>query len=137
MLALQLPAGEIHKYSWHSFRSWLACALMAMVDADGKRVCDNGTIQCFLRWRSEEAVRIYGRLNPSAYAGMLQRAVLSDVSSVRTTNLHRTVVIDADQRAAELQRALPQMYAHARNEDAGEEEPLEDIEEDELDPSML
>ena len=36
-----------------------------------------------------------------------------------------------------MQRALPQMYAHARNEDAGEEEPLEDIEEDELDPSML
>ena len=68
---------------------------------------------------------------------MLQRAVLADVSSVRTTNAHRTVVYDADTQAAALQGGLVRMYAQAQAEDAGDEEPLEGIEEDELDPSSL
>ena len=85
-----------------------------------------------LRWRSEEAVRIYGRLNPQAYAGLLTKAVQADVTSVRTTNAHHNIVYDGDEAAATLQRGLGQMYTHARDEDAGDAGPLEDIDEDEL-----
>ena len=137
MLALHLPESEIHKYSWHSFRSWLACALLAIVDDQGRRAVDPGTVQCLLRWRSEEALRIYGRLNPEAYGSLLTRAMLSDVRSVRTTNSHHAVVYDFDAQAAALQRGLPQLYAQARAEEAGEEEPLEGLDDSELTADAL
>ena len=108
-----------------------------MVDSEGRRVNDNATIQCFLRWRSDEAVRIYGRLNPGAYSSMLQRAVLADVSSVRTTNAHRHLIYDSDAVAAQMEKGLTRMYAQAQAEDAGEEEPLEDIDDEELSPDNL
>jgi hypothetical protein len=108
-----------------------------MLDADGKRLVDNGTIQCMLRWRSEEALRIYGRMNPSTYGGLLQKAVLADVSSVRTTNSHLNIVYDADDRATQLQRGLPQLYAAARAEEEGPEDPLEDIDDSLLNEENL
>ena len=103
-----------------------------MVDKEGKRLVDDATIQCMLRWRSAEALRIYGRMNPSNYMTLLKKAVLSDVSSVRTTNSHRTIVYDADARAEQLQQAIPQLYAEARAEDEGIEAPLDGIDDDHL-----
>lgn len=137
MLATLMPAGETHKYSWHSFRSWLACALLALKKPDGTPTCSDGTIQCLLRWRSPEALRMYARLNPAEYGGLLSRAVLADVSSVRTTNAHSRVAYDYDSHAARLQAALPGMYAGARAEDEGDDEPLDGIDADALGPEAL
>ena len=53
---------EAQKYSWHSFRSFLACSLLAA----GK---DAATIQCLLRWKTAEALALYARINLGAYGG--------------------------------------------------------------------
>jgi integrase len=65
-------------YSVHSFRVYLACALLSAG-------ASNGTIQTMLRWRSDDALRIYARINDYKYAEWLQRAAVAEVSSVRTT----------------------------------------------------
>jgi len=64
--------------SMHSWRVYLACALLAAGAAPA-------TIQCLLRWRSDEALKIYARINDATYAGWLSAAGQSMVSSVRTT----------------------------------------------------
>ena len=64
--------------SMHSWRVYLACALLAAGAAPA-------TIQCLLRWRSDEALKIYARINDTTYAGWLSAAGQSMVSSVRTT----------------------------------------------------
>ena len=66
--------------SWHSFRIYLACALLAAG-------VSRPTIQALCRWQTEESLMIYARLNPSDYANYLRRAVTADVSSMRTTSL--------------------------------------------------
>ena len=80
---------------------------------------------------------MYARLNPAEYGGLLSRAVLADVSSVRTTNAHSRVAYDYDSHAARLQAALPGMYAGARAEDEGDDEPLDGIDADALGPEAL
>jgi hypothetical protein len=37
-----------------------------------------------LRWRSDEAVKIYARMNDDKYADWLKLAATSDISSVRS-----------------------------------------------------
>ena len=125
MLLVFLPEAECRKYSWHSFRIYLACALLA----DG---VDPATIQCMLRWRSEEALRIYARLNAERYGELLLRAVHADISSVRTTNAHRSIVIDADDQAAHLQRGLHVMRRDAYDEEHGREPPIPTEDEEEF-----
>eukprot|EP00966_Prymnesium_polylepis_P201754 4674800-Prymnesium_polylepis.1 len=65
-------------YSVHSFRVYLACALLSAG-------ASSGTIQTMLRWRSDDALRIYARINDFKYAEWLARAAVAEVSSVRTT----------------------------------------------------
>ena len=65
-------------YSVHSFRVYLACALLSAG-------ASSGTIQTMLRWRSDDALRIYARINDYKYAEWLDRAAVATVSSVRTT----------------------------------------------------
>ena len=82
-----------------------------------------------LRWRSDEAVKIYGRLNPTEYSDLLSEAMRADVASVRTTHAHTLPVVDADARAADMERLLPRMYADAHSEDNGDDVPLEGMED--------
>ena len=65
-------------YSMHSWRVYLACALLAAG-------ASSGTIQSMLRWRSDDALRIYARINDSKYGDWLGLAQEATVSSVRTT----------------------------------------------------
>ena len=51
----------------HSFRIYLACALL-------EAGASNGTIQSMLRWRSDEALKIYARINDYKYADWLTKA---------------------------------------------------------------
>ena len=48
-----------------------------------------------MRWRSAAAVRIYARINDSAYMSWLQRAAAADVSSVQAANLPVIDLADA------------------------------------------
>ena len=65
-------------YSMHSWRIYLACALLAAG-------ASAGTIQGMLRWRSDDALKIYARINDSTYADWLTLAASATVSSVSTT----------------------------------------------------
>ena len=81
LLSLVLDDPEqVKRYSMHSWRIYLACALLEAGASDG-------TIQTMLRWRSDEALRIYARINDSKYADWLVQASQAKVSSVRTTTL--------------------------------------------------
>ena len=80
LTAAGVPDNELFKYSMHSWRIYLACALLAAG-------ASNGTIQAMLRWRSDEALKIYARINDSTYADHLAQASQATVSSVRTSSL--------------------------------------------------
>ena len=70
--------------SMHSWRVYLACALLS-------QGASFATIQSMLRWRSEDALRIYARMNDFKYADWLSSAQGATISSVRTT----TAAVDA------------------------------------------
>ena len=87
MLRTLLPPTHLKHYTWHSFRSGLACMLLAAN-------CKLATIQAMLRWRSEESLRAYARLDPSTYSNLLDRTERSCVTSVQTSNLPLTKQFD-------------------------------------------
>jgi hypothetical protein len=78
MMTMLVGEAAAASYSIHSFRIYLACALL-------EAGASHGTIQCMLRWRSEDALRIYARINDYKYADWLQKAAGATISSVRTT----------------------------------------------------
>ena len=88
MMVLVVGQARAGFYSMHSWRIYLACALLAAG-------ASNGTIQTMLRWRSDDALKIYARINDDKYAGWLESAACAPVSSVRTT----TALADALRQA--------------------------------------
>jgi len=84
MMVVVVGPERAGRYSMHSWRIYLACALLAAGASDG-------TIQAMLRWRSDDALRIYARINDVDYADWLGKAAAARVSSVRTTSLHASV----------------------------------------------
>ena len=78
MMTLIVGAAAAASYSIHSFRIYLACALLSAG-------ASSGTIQAMLRWRSDDALKIYARINDFRYADDLDRAARARVSSVRIT----------------------------------------------------
>jgi len=83
---------EAHGYSIHSFRIYLACALYAAG-------CPNDKIQAILRWKSEEALLIYARLNDSERSAWIVRAQSALVDSTVSAHLP---VVDSDAMVAAL-----------------------------------
>lgn len=79
---------QVQTVSLHSFRVYLACSLLAL----GR---SHDEIKALLRWKSDEAIRIYARLNPGAYADLLVGVGDADVDSMRTHNLAQATVIDS------------------------------------------
>ena len=71
-------AARAKQVSMHSWRVYLACALLA-------KGASFATIQTMLRWRSEDALRIYARINNFVYADWLSSVQGASVSSIRTT----------------------------------------------------
>ena len=64
----------------HSWRIYLACALLASGASQPQ-------ILSMLRWRSDEALRLYARLNDSTYATWLDEAADATIDSIRTSNV--------------------------------------------------
>ena len=87
MLCSFLPAELAKLYTWHSFRIYLACALLA-ADVAPK------TIQMLLRWQTEESLAVYARMGQEAYHKYLEMASRAVVSSVQTKNLPITERFD-------------------------------------------
>ena len=83
-----VPKKATARYSPHSFRRYLACALKASGVADG-------TIQALLRWKTSESLKLYSFLSDESYADLVDGAAHADVSSVRTNALPRADLLDA------------------------------------------
>ena len=117
LLAIGLAAEEAYKYSWHSFRVYLATALLAIGT-------DIPKIQALLRWKTAEACHIYARMKTKEYTGLLSSAVRADFDTIRTANweVARNVAFGVDNVAAHLERGLDRMFADAADCDAGEDE---------------
>jgi hypothetical protein len=78
--AIGVQDAERATYSMHSWRIYLACALLA-------KGASHDTIMSMLRWRTDEALRIYARLNDFEYGTWLDVAASASISSVRSANL--------------------------------------------------
>ena len=99
-----VPTKSTARYSPHSFRRYLACALKASGVADS-------TIQALLRWKTSESLKLYSFLSDESYADLVDGAGHADVSSVRTNALPRADLLDA---AARCHAARADIAAAAR-----------------------
>ena len=102
-----LPDDSAARYSPHSFRRYLACALKAQGAADS-------TIQALLRWKTAESLKLYSFLSDETYADLVDSAAGADVSSVRTNALPRAELLDA---AQDFHAARSSLDAAARTAD--------------------
>jgi len=92
--ALNYDKEEAAKYSLHSFRRYLATAMMAAK-------CTNLQIQAALRWASEEALELYAITDESTYGSWLLRAEQQQLTATMAQHLPRPMpVIDADDACA-------------------------------------
>ena len=92
VFAAGVSAEAAEGYSIHSFRIYLACALYAAG-------CPNDRIQAILRWKSEEALLIYARLNDSERNDWISKAQAAAVDSTVAAHLP---VVDGAEMAARL-----------------------------------
>ena len=92
LIAVGLTEEQASKLSMHSWRIYLACALLDAGASDA-------TIQMMLRWRSTEALRIYARMNDATYSKWLSQASAATVSSTRTTTAAE-LAREAEERGA-------------------------------------
>ena len=68
--------------SWHSWRVTLACSLRAAVDREHPDGRSLDLIKVFGRWRSDDAVAIYGRLTAAAYASHVSASLRADAGTL-------------------------------------------------------
>ena len=96
----------------HSFRRYLACALLAANASDAK-ICT------LLRWRSAKSLAAYAALNDSAYASLIDAAAAATINSIRTANIGRVPVTSEKDVAYGMMRGARQAAtaATARTED--------------------
>ena len=67
-----MPECELDKYSVHSFRIFVACALF---EAD----CPRWLIKRLLRWRGDESLDIYARVNDDKWATWIGKSINASV----------------------------------------------------------
>ena len=75
LLATNVPEKRAKALTLHSFRRYLACALLA-------RGAAPDTICALLRWRSTKSLAIYAQLTPDAYSALIADAAKADVNVV-------------------------------------------------------
>ena len=91
-----LAPDECNKYSVHSFRIYLACALYACK-------CPDERIMAILRWKSKEALLIYARMNDCERTEWVQLAMQQSVDSTTAGNLPR---LDPDAWVLQMQAGV-------------------------------
>lgn len=77
---LRICPDSVGLYSMHSFRIWLACALLAVGASES-------LIQALVRWQTLESLHIYARLNAATYGSWILKASKADISSIQAHNL--------------------------------------------------
>ena len=80
LLLTFLTAAEVQKYSWHSWRIGLACALLATN-------APVATILALCRWKGPQSLRIYARRNMHDIAAWVDTAAAQVTNSVQAPNL--------------------------------------------------
>ena len=90
---LVLPTGCASRYSFHSFRIGLACAMLAAGES-------SEVIQAHCRWRTDQSIRIYARPNADQFARRISIACTQRASSVVVANRLNDVPLDADANVA-------------------------------------
>jgi hypothetical protein len=126
---IAFTAAEAAAVSLHSFRVYLACCLLEL-----KR--SHAQIQALLRWKTDEALRIYARLNSHTYADLLDGVGDVHLDQARTHNLpqhdvsaHVEAMLAARQSVDE---QADRFDARARSGDLGEHsDPPSGAEDDE------
>jgi integrase len=125
----QVSRERAQVYTLHSFRRYLACALLASK-------ADSFTIMALLRWKTDESLKVYADFNPSTYGGWLTAAGGADISSIRTRNLPRTDFLDLattqERYDHQLQQAAERANATAPADDEVDHR-IEDCSDDEAD----
>ena len=93
-----VPEARLHDYSIHSFRIWLACALL-----------DKGVprpiIKRVLRWRGDESLEIYARLNDAEWRAHIFSTYTANVNSTIAGRLASLGHFDFEQVAPILANA--------------------------------
>ena len=72
--------GHRGRYTWHSFRIFLACSLLVSGASSAQ-------IQALCRWQTEASAALYARLGCSDYGRLLTRAMGAVIDSSTTPNL--------------------------------------------------
>jgi hypothetical protein len=98
-------------YSVHSFRIYLACALYAAK-------CPPERIMAILRWKSEEALLIYARMNDHERTSWVLKSMEEVVDSTVAAHLPR---VDADEWVARMQASIASGDLGAAARDADRE----------------
>ena len=91
-----LPSASAELFSWHSFRSGLACALRAAQAPDW-------VLLALLRWRSKSSIPGYGRLSFEAASAWLDQA-----STQKQTTLTAASLPSLTQEATQIPNILPE-----------------------------
>ena len=132
-------------YSWHSFRSGLACAL-AVAGAN------DATIQLLCRWMSADSLRLYRRMGSQEMISWADKAERSHVDTIQLPNipivdaadgfgpLLRRCDVDLTDREATLQeltQPLATARAPARKRQRTADEPSDDEDDHVPDTSPL
>ena len=107
MLRFVVGPTKAKVFSFHSFRVFLACSLLASGATAPQ-------IMALCRWQTEESLAIYARLNPEVYTELLERSIRADVTSVSSANLPtlsgeqtlREIFLSADAELSETAAAL-------------------------------
>ena len=120
------PGNPEARYSPHSFRRYLGCALRASGASDA-------TIQALLRWKTAESLKLYSFLNDERYADLVDGAGSADVSTVRTNALPRAELLDAAQSFHAARNSLSDAARLAEARQPSEDDA--DSEQDELSSS--
>ena len=75
-----VSADRLADFSLHSFRIYLACALL-------DRGYSEAAIMAALRWKTCEALKIYARMGDAGYADMIDEAATATVTSTQAPNI--------------------------------------------------
>ena len=118
-----MAPSTISRYSLHSYRSALACALRSLRTPDGGRAVDDATIQAMCRWADPRSLKIYSRLGPAEYTSLLTRAASSTVDAIQASTLWRECPqVDDDSRFVFMEALSEAMATDTVTDDAQAED---------------
>ena len=112
-----LPEHAIERYSWHSFRIGLCCALGSIQLRDGSKLCD-GTIQAMVRWATPQSLQVYKRLGRKDYADLIDESRKVKLDSVQAASVWQHAPHIDDDHLYEYLDKVKDLIARAKDPDA-------------------